>query len=154
MVQCHLCQIWAHFKCIDEKESDIIGIWSCNSCRKLPKTTIQLCEKIDELNCTVNILLEFANSINQSTPNTQSTCNCTHVLNLNDDKPACYHRAVALLSRNNLEKSLTEETTKDHTIMVDTTENHTTEDHSTENHTTGTIPVRTIAWKILPVILV
>ena len=107
MVQCHLCQIWAHFKCIDEKESDIIGIWSYNSCRKLPETTIQLCEKIDELNRTVNILLNFANSINQSTPNTQSTCNCrpTHVLNLSDDKPECHHRAVALLSRNNLEKS-------------------------------------------------
>ena len=55
MVQCHLCQTWCHYKCIDEKESDIIGIWCCKSCRKLPETTMQLCEKIDELNRTVNI---------------------------------------------------------------------------------------------------
>ena len=92
MVQCHLCQIWAHFKCIDDrKESDIIGIWCCKSCRKLPETTMQLCEIIDQLNRTVNILLKFANSINQSTPNTQSSCNCTRVLSLSDDKSElCY----------------------------------------------------------------
>ena len=54
-------QIWVHYKCIDEKESDIIGIWCCKSCRILPETNMQLCEKIDEFNRTVNILLKFAN---------------------------------------------------------------------------------------------
>ena len=135
MVQCHLCQTWCHYKCIDEKESDIIGIWCCKSCRKLPETTMQLCEKIDELNRTVNILLKFANSINQSTSNTQSSYSRVHVQNLSDDKPECNHRAVALLTRNNLEQSRTEQ--EEHTIMVESTGNHTTGEHTTENHTTG-----------------
>ena len=94
IVQCHLCQIWDHFKCIDEKESDIIGIWCSKSCRKLPETTMQLCEKIDELNRTVNILLKYANSIKKSTSIIPPSCNCTHVPSLSDDKPECNHRAV------------------------------------------------------------
>ena len=27
MVQCHTCQTWAHYECIDEGEDDIVGIW-------------------------------------------------------------------------------------------------------------------------------
>ena len=135
MVQCHLCQTWCHYKCIDEKESDIIRIWCCKSCRKLPETTMQLCEKIDELNRTDNILLKFANSINQSTSNTQSSYSRVHVQNLSDDKPECNHQVVALLTRNNLEQSRTEQ--EEHTIMVESTGNHTTGEHTTENHTTG-----------------
>ena len=26
MVQCHLCQRWAHYQCIDEEETAIIGL--------------------------------------------------------------------------------------------------------------------------------
>ena len=117
-----------------EKESDISGIWCCKSCRKLPETTMQLCEKIDELNRTVNILLKFANSIKQSTSIIPPSCNCTHVPSLSDDKPECNHRTVTLLSRIDLEQS---QTIEDNTIMVETTENHTTGDHTTKNHTIG-----------------
>ena len=30
------CQMWAHYECIDEAEADIVGIWTCNPCRKMP----------------------------------------------------------------------------------------------------------------------
>lgn len=60
MVQCHLCQTWAHFTCIDEKEDDVIGLWCCNSCRNLPKTVSLLCDKITDLQQNVQALLFIA----------------------------------------------------------------------------------------------
>ena len=49
MVQCHICQTWAHYTCIDEHQDDIIGIWCCNGCRSLPKTVAILSDKMAEL---------------------------------------------------------------------------------------------------------
>ena len=37
MVQCHACQTWAQYDCIGEGEDDIVGIWTCNACRKIPR---------------------------------------------------------------------------------------------------------------------
>ena len=151
MVQCHLCQTWCHYKCIDEKESDIIGIWCCKSCRKLPETTMQLCEKIDELNRTVNILLKFANSINQSTSNTQSSYSRVHVQNLSDDKPERNHRAVALLTRNNWNNH---EQNKRNILSWSRVQGTTLRGNiPPRTILPGTIQVRTIVRKILPMIL-
>ena len=49
MVQCHACQTWAHYECIDEGEDDIVGIWTCNTCRKMPTVVVQLIDMITKL---------------------------------------------------------------------------------------------------------
>ena len=36
LVQCHLCQHWYHPHCVGEKNSDIVGVWSCPLCRLFP----------------------------------------------------------------------------------------------------------------------
>ena len=45
MVQCHMCQAWVHPECVGEDDKDIIGIWSCTSCRMLPTLVERLLEK-------------------------------------------------------------------------------------------------------------
>ena len=60
MVQCHICQIWAHLQCIEEKDDDIIGIWCCQKCRKLPEHMSALCDKIDTLQKEMSYLMNFA----------------------------------------------------------------------------------------------
>ena len=60
MLQCHLCQTWAHYKCIDEHQKDITGIWCCNSCRVLPNTVALLCEKVSDLQQNMQALLFLA----------------------------------------------------------------------------------------------
>ena len=49
MVQCHTCQTWAHYECIDEGEDDIVGIWTCNTCRKMPTMVMQLIDMVAKL---------------------------------------------------------------------------------------------------------
>ena len=49
MIQCHICQIWAHIQCIDVSDDDIISIWCCNNCRNLPHNVLILCDK----RCTI-----------------------------------------------------------------------------------------------------
>ena len=36
VVQCHLCQTWINPECVDQNDSDIVGIWTCSTCRTLP----------------------------------------------------------------------------------------------------------------------
>ena len=36
IVQCHICQHWIHPSCAGEDNKDIVGIWSCPSCRSSP----------------------------------------------------------------------------------------------------------------------
>lgn len=67
MIQCHLCQVWAHLQCINEKDDDIIGLWCCNTCRKLPEKTAMLCDKIDDLQRDMAILLNLARSLSVNT---------------------------------------------------------------------------------------
>ncbi len=38
-VQCHQCQHWIHPSCVEEKDEDIINIWTCPSCRVTPSLT-------------------------------------------------------------------------------------------------------------------
>ena len=57
MVQCHICQTWTHYTCINEHKDDIIGIWCCNGCRSLPKTVAMLSDKIAELQQNMQALL-------------------------------------------------------------------------------------------------
>ena len=60
MVQCHICQIWAHYQCINEEKSDIIGIWCCNSCRKLPVRVNSLCRHMNQLRRDMATLINYA----------------------------------------------------------------------------------------------
>ena len=58
MVQCHMCQAWVHPECVGEDDKDIIGIWSCTSCRMLPVE--RLLEKTSMLESLV-VKLERSN---------------------------------------------------------------------------------------------
>ena len=42
VVQCHLCQTWIHPECVGQNDSDIVGIWTCPTCRTLPVLVEQL----------------------------------------------------------------------------------------------------------------
>ena len=48
-VQCHICQHWFHPSCVGEKEADIVGIWSCTSCRASPEILHKMFEMIMEM---------------------------------------------------------------------------------------------------------
>ena len=58
MMQCHLCQIWYHYDCgnINEKEIENIVVWTCATCRSLPKMMSELITKVDILVDKVNKL--------------------------------------------------------------------------------------------------
>ncbi len=58
MVQCHLCQLWVHFKCVGEKEQEVIGLWCCHMCRNIGKAINSLHEKVSVLDNTVKTLQE------------------------------------------------------------------------------------------------
>ena len=60
MVQCHMCQAWVHPECVGEDDKDIIGIWSCTSCRMLPTLVERLLEKTSMLESLV-VKLERSN---------------------------------------------------------------------------------------------
>ena len=60
MVQCHMCQAWVHPECVGEDDKDIIGIWSCTSCRMLPTFVERLLEKTSMLESLV-VKLERSN---------------------------------------------------------------------------------------------
>ena len=49
MVQCHACQTWAHYACIGEGGDDIVGIWTCNACRKMPTMVMELIGMVAKL---------------------------------------------------------------------------------------------------------
>ena len=49
MYQCNLCEAWVHPECFGEDDKDIIGIWSCASCRMLPTFVESLLEKTSHL---------------------------------------------------------------------------------------------------------
>ena len=66
MIQCHICQIWAHYQCIDEEKSDIIGIWCCNNCRKLPDRVNLLCTHIQELRRDMASLISYAQTFERN----------------------------------------------------------------------------------------
>ena len=59
LIQCHLCQSWIHPECVGEDGKDIVGIWTCTTCRQLPVLVARLVEKtsaletlIDKLTCS------------------------------------------------------------------------------------------------------
>ncbi len=58
MVQCHICQMWAHFECIGEKEADIIGLWSCSECRNIAKGINKLISKMSTMESNLAVVQE------------------------------------------------------------------------------------------------
>ena len=61
LIQCHLCQSWIHPECVGEDGKDIVGIWTCTSCRQLPVLVSRLLEKTSAL----ELLVEKLTSSNQ-----------------------------------------------------------------------------------------
>ena len=49
MVECHACQTWAHYECIDEGDDDIVGIWTDNAYRKMSTMVRQLIDMVANL---------------------------------------------------------------------------------------------------------
>ncbi len=58
MVQCHLCQIWAHYDCVGEKEADVVGIWTCLNCRYLARNMDKVLCKVASLEASLKALQE------------------------------------------------------------------------------------------------
>ena len=108
MIQCHIMPIYVKYghicnECIEEKEDDIIGIWCCQRCRKLPELTSVLCTKIDALQKDMSFLLNFAKSFSVPTPKPAVPVN----LDLSDNTPECYDRTVSLVQSMQIQQDLT-----------------------------------------------
>ena len=58
MVQCHLCQVWYHSDCVGEKDKDIVGLWSCPTCRQLPRVVQSLKNSMANMDTTIQLLQE------------------------------------------------------------------------------------------------
>ena len=56
LIQCHLCQSWIHPECVGEDGKDIVGIWTCTSCRQLPVLVSRLLEKTSALESLIEKL--------------------------------------------------------------------------------------------------
>ena len=56
LIQCHLCQSWIHPECVGEDGKDIVGIWTCTSCRQLPVLVSRLLEKMSALESLIEKL--------------------------------------------------------------------------------------------------
>ena len=92
MIQCHICQLWAHALCINEGENDIVGIWCCRNCRKLPETTEMLCDKIDDLQRDMAVLLKFVHSFRHTVPTVTVLDN-----DLSDDRSDSHDQTISLI---------------------------------------------------------
>ena len=60
LIQCHLCQSWIHPECVGEDSKDIVGIWTCTTCRQLPVLVARLVEKTSSLETLIE-KLTFSN---------------------------------------------------------------------------------------------
>ena len=47
-------QTWAHYECIGEGEGDIVGIWTCSACRKMPTMVMELIGMVAKLQESVS----------------------------------------------------------------------------------------------------
>ena len=56
LIQCHLCQSWIHPECVGEDSKDIVGIWTCTTCRQLPVLVARLVEKTSALETLIEKL--------------------------------------------------------------------------------------------------
>ena len=56
LIQCHMCQSWIHPECVGEDGKDIVGIWTCTSCRQLPVLVSRLLDKTSALELLVEKL--------------------------------------------------------------------------------------------------
>ena len=92
MIQCHICQLWAHVLCINEGENDIVGIWCCRNCRKLPETTEMLCNKIDDPQRDMAVLLKFVHSFRHTVPTVTVLDN-----DLSDDGSDSHDQTISLI---------------------------------------------------------
>ena len=95
VVQCHMCQTWVHPPCVGEQDEDIIGIWTCSTCRATPSminTILNTLRDIQRENIEIRAhVTEEVNDIRQE---------------LKIDKELKYHRmadTLATKSREHIE---------------------------------------------------
>ena len=53
LVQCHLCQGWIHPECVGEDDKDIVGIWTCTTCRVIPTHVHDLLDRMVALEALI-----------------------------------------------------------------------------------------------------
>ena len=56
LVQCHLCQGWIHPECVGEDDKDIVGIWTCTTCRVMPTHVHGLLDRLVALEALMSKL--------------------------------------------------------------------------------------------------
>ncbi len=55
--------MWVHYDCVDENEEDIVGLWTCQNCRKVPNTINKLLNKMSVLEVTLKLVQETNNQL-------------------------------------------------------------------------------------------
>ena len=45
--------VQSHYECVGEQPEEIIGLWSCQTCRQLPATVVQLVNTVSKLEATL-----------------------------------------------------------------------------------------------------
>ena len=53
MIQCHMCQAWFHYPCVNEKQVNIVEIWSCHVCRCIGRSVSGISDKLSSMKNTV-----------------------------------------------------------------------------------------------------
>ena len=56
LAQCHLCQGWIHPECVGEDDKEIVGIWTCTTCRVLPTHVHGLLDRVVALEALMSKL--------------------------------------------------------------------------------------------------
>ena len=56
MLQCHLCQLWVHGDCVNIIIKDVVGIWSCDSCRTMPSVVAEVLNVVKTLEVAMSVM--------------------------------------------------------------------------------------------------
>ena len=115
LIQCQLCQSWIHPECVGEDGKDIVGIWTCTSCRQLPVLVARLVEKtsaletlIEKLACSnqqlVALVVEQQQDLRKLSENISIPTTTTDTTSYNVSSPS-----VTLLAGNSLLRDITDD---------------------------------------------
>ena len=62
LVQCHLCRGWIHPECVGEDDKDIVGTWTCMTCRVTPTHVHGLLDRMVALDAYLIITIIYYSS--------------------------------------------------------------------------------------------
>ena len=62
MIQCNVCAVWLHTKCVDLKKDTPVGVWPCLACRQIPKQIGDIAAALGSMD---QLLPAFARSANR-----------------------------------------------------------------------------------------